>query len=338
MKLCVRPAQARSTSALRRTLRSTAGAIDLASIMVGVIVIGVIAGAIAATVFAVIPWSQDNAAKEQMVSIHTAESAFYVFSADPDRTSEQADRYTFTSSANLETASLLPTSFAYCAIPTADGQNYNAYVKSASGKIWKATNSQREAMVKTGTGITCLGTVEEGVLIPESPTVDIGNGDARAPQPVEEDYGVPIGTAVYAEPFTTYGDYSSLSTIGFSSPSGGYYTQRNSAYDAIVVQGTSGSLNSKTVALHPGTYSATLNSSGNYRASWPNLTMTVNNPNGTSDAGVTWNGRDTSPATHTINFVVTSQGPVSLTWSGSGSGETKTYFHFYDLKIVKTAN
>jgi hypothetical protein len=50
------------------------GAIDLASIMVGVLVIGIIAGVISATVFAVVPWSQDNAAKSNLDSIHTAES------------------------------------------------------------------------------------------------------------------------------------------------------------------------------------------------------------------------------------------------------------------------
>jgi surface protein len=53
---------------------SVAGAIDLASIMVGVIVLGVIAGVIAATVFAVIPWAQDNAAKADLGAIRDAQS------------------------------------------------------------------------------------------------------------------------------------------------------------------------------------------------------------------------------------------------------------------------
>ena len=57
---------------LRTALRSVGGAIDLASIMVGVIVIGVIAGVIAATVFAVIPWTQDRAAKANLDAVRTA--------------------------------------------------------------------------------------------------------------------------------------------------------------------------------------------------------------------------------------------------------------------------
>lgn len=55
--------------------RNEKGAIDLASIMVGVIVVGLIGGVIAATIFAVIPWAQDQAAKQQLDNIVTAENA-----------------------------------------------------------------------------------------------------------------------------------------------------------------------------------------------------------------------------------------------------------------------
>ena len=44
---------------LNNTLRNEAGAIDLASIMVGIIVIGLIGGVVASTIFAVIPWTQE---------------------------------------------------------------------------------------------------------------------------------------------------------------------------------------------------------------------------------------------------------------------------------------
>ena len=59
----------------RDALRSPEGAIDLASIMVGVLVIGIIGGIIAATVFSVIPWSQNEAAKGNLDAVKTAESA-----------------------------------------------------------------------------------------------------------------------------------------------------------------------------------------------------------------------------------------------------------------------
>jgi type II secretory pathway pseudopilin PulG len=60
---------------ITQVLKSSRAAIDLASIMVGVIVIGLIGGVIAATVFSVIPWAQDSAAKQQLDSVVSAESA-----------------------------------------------------------------------------------------------------------------------------------------------------------------------------------------------------------------------------------------------------------------------
>lgn len=59
---------------VRAALCNTSGAIDLASIMVGVLVIGIIGGIISATVFSVIPWSQDEAAKSSLDSVATAQS------------------------------------------------------------------------------------------------------------------------------------------------------------------------------------------------------------------------------------------------------------------------
>ena len=67
---------------MKEAFKNEAGAIDLASIMVGIIVIGLIGGVIAATVFAVIPWAQDNAAKQQLDSISSAQSAYVGLSSD----------------------------------------------------------------------------------------------------------------------------------------------------------------------------------------------------------------------------------------------------------------
>jgi surface protein len=64
----------RFTDFLETVRRSVVGAIDLASIMVGVIVLGVIGGVIAATVFAVIPWAQDNAARGNLSAVRDAQS------------------------------------------------------------------------------------------------------------------------------------------------------------------------------------------------------------------------------------------------------------------------
>ncbi|MET4703339.1 hypothetical protein [Frigoribacterium sp. UYMn621] len=63
---------------LTRILRGSTGAIDLTSIMVGVLVIGIIGGVIGASVTTVIPWAQDSAAKSALLSVKTAESVYFV--------------------------------------------------------------------------------------------------------------------------------------------------------------------------------------------------------------------------------------------------------------------
>jgi hypothetical protein len=57
----------------RRALTSTRAAIDLASIMVGVLVLAIIGGVISATVFFVVPWAQDRAAVATLSEVSTAQ-------------------------------------------------------------------------------------------------------------------------------------------------------------------------------------------------------------------------------------------------------------------------
>lgn len=63
-------------SSLKAAFRNERGAMDLVSIMVGIVVIGVVAGTIAAIVFAVIPWSQDRTAQSELDGVANAQSAY----------------------------------------------------------------------------------------------------------------------------------------------------------------------------------------------------------------------------------------------------------------------
>jgi type II secretory pathway pseudopilin PulG len=129
-----------------KTLHSSKAAIDLASIMVGVIIIGLIGGVIAATVFAVIPWSQDKAAKQQLDSIHTAQNAAYGLSSDAQAAASSGmTPNSFQSSADLAKYNLLSTGTNYCTIPSSDKKNYTGYSLSSSGSIWAATNDSKVA-------------------------------------------------------------------------------------------------------------------------------------------------------------------------------------------------
>lgn len=130
--------------------RDEDGAIDLASIMVGVIVIGLIGGVIAATVFAVIPWSQDNAAKQQLDSIVQAENAYFGLSAaNPSPLPTGYKTNSFGKSAELQAANLLTTGPRYCVTTPDDSKSYTGYSQSGSGAIFTVTdkNTKPEAFV-----------------------------------------------------------------------------------------------------------------------------------------------------------------------------------------------
>jgi surface protein len=130
--------------------RDEDGAIDLASIMVGVIVIGLIGGVIAATVFAVIPWTQDNAAKQQLDSIVQAENAYFGLSAaNPSPLPAGTPANSFGKSAELANAKLLITGPRYCVITPDDKKSYTGYSQSASGAIFTVTdkNSKPEQFI-----------------------------------------------------------------------------------------------------------------------------------------------------------------------------------------------
>lgn len=124
-------------SYINQAHRNERGAIDLASIMVGILVIGMIGGVISATVFAVIPWTQDAAAKSQLDSIVSAESAFRGLSSDAE---QSLPRNSFGSSEELAEAVLMPLGDTYCVVVRNDGAGYQGFSKSATGKLWSVTD------------------------------------------------------------------------------------------------------------------------------------------------------------------------------------------------------
>lgn len=132
--------------------RNEAGAIDLASIMVGVIVIGLLGGMTAATVFAVIPWAQDNGAKQQLDSVVAAQSAYMgLSSAVPPAVPTGHPANSYASTDQLDEAGLLDKGPKYCTTSTGSGKGFVVFSKSDSGKIWTASNNKTSPEVFTGT-------------------------------------------------------------------------------------------------------------------------------------------------------------------------------------------
>ena len=137
------------------------GAIDLASIMVGIIVIGLIGGVIAATVFAVIPWAQDNAAKQQLDSVASAESAYVGLST-------QGSAATFGSATDLSNQKLFDAAAAKVdvkAVGSGSGAHYAAAIKSGSGNVFYISDKKTQPSPNNQTAAVAV-------------TVDLGSDNA----------------------------------------------------------------------------------------------------------------------------------------------------------------
>lgn len=172
---------------LHKLKQSSKGAIDLASIMVGIVVIGLIGGVIAATVFTVIPWAQDNAAKQQLSSIATAQSAYAGFAAS--EISGLSSLYMVTAPAkdikkfgNLdqlnskglfkislkEGSSTVSADGKLCSAFDAVASQFNAAVVSSSGAVFVITSDNMSPSKAPNNSYNCLGKIDStGVLEPE---------------------------------------------------------------------------------------------------------------------------------------------------------------------------
>lgn len=177
---------------LRKPLGNEKAAIDLSSIMVGILVLGLIIGIIASTVFVVVPWTQDNAAKQQLVSLQAAQDAYYGLSSDSTISfPDSAPRNSFNDSAGLEAAGLLSQAPNYCTVPTAGGQDFDAFVKSASGKIFKSSRGNKTPVeVPSGTAIAgkCSSLTPSAPYVDPTPAIttmtykcDVANAGLRLP-------------------------------------------------------------------------------------------------------------------------------------------------------------
>ncbi|MCU1584083.1 MAG: hypothetical protein JWM49_639 [Microbacteriaceae bacterium] len=136
--------------------RDDEGAIDLASIMVGVLVIGIIAGVIAATVFAVIPWSQDNAAKQALGAVSTAESVQYAQSAGNGASvyGDTSGAVNLTTNANASLKPLLQSSAKISIKLTTNATEYIAVSKSDTGTDFYSFSDNPSTVLNAADALT----------------------------------------------------------------------------------------------------------------------------------------------------------------------------------------
>lgn len=160
---------------LKEIFTDEKGAIDVASIMVGIIVIALIGGVIASTVFVVIPWTQDNTAKQQLDAIVQAENAYFgLSSAVPSPLPTGSRTNSFGGTDELKTASLLNSGPTYCVVTTDNNKGFAGYAKSSSGTVWSVTNTNSKPIIHTGplpTDCQFSETPSEEALPGHEPTV-----------------------------------------------------------------------------------------------------------------------------------------------------------------------
>jgi surface protein len=137
---------------VRAHAAGTGGVIDLASIMVGVIIVGILSAGITATVFALVPWAQDNSAKQSLGAVASAESSqmsingsAMAYDNHPDseyRLLEVSDPGISVSTSRL-------------VIETGDdGQSWLAAIRSATGNVFLRSNASPEVFEAESLGYT----------------------------------------------------------------------------------------------------------------------------------------------------------------------------------------
>jgi len=112
----------------RAILKNENGAADLASVITGVIVMGIAGSVVAATLLGAVPWFQNNAAKQQLSNIVIAQNTFAKVDDEGDFTRNIAD--------------LVDTDSAGVVLESNNVDCYAAFKKSGSGKSYYVTNKQ----------------------------------------------------------------------------------------------------------------------------------------------------------------------------------------------------
>lgn len=137
----LKAARERAVARLRDRTVGEHGAFDIASIIVGVVLLGILVGGIITTTQGLVPWAQDKSTKQDLSAIVTAEQVYKAASTDQyGKTSA-----TFGTLTELKTApaSLLPSDVVASSAFAldADAGNYWAVKKGRSGK-WFGVNEE----------------------------------------------------------------------------------------------------------------------------------------------------------------------------------------------------
>lgn len=133
-------------SIVRTVWRGEKGGFDLASIMTGIIVAGILGAVTATTFLAVIPWFQDKTAKDDLRLIQIAEDSHYTDRGSYGEMSAlKANKYLHKTTSTKKV----------CVDKTTVANSYTAYVTSSSGTIFRISSADSSPVKATSIPANC---------------------------------------------------------------------------------------------------------------------------------------------------------------------------------------
>jgi hypothetical protein len=135
----------------RATLFNVRAAVDLASIMVGALVIGAVGGIISAVVFGVIPWSQNSAARDSIAAVPEAQAVSMVRDGSFSNSQQLDDNGWLERSPRLAVAA-----------GAAGNECWVAVAKAETGKVFYSTDASSDVSDLTRT--TNVGCIDKAAL------------------------------------------------------------------------------------------------------------------------------------------------------------------------------
>lgn len=160
----------RSVRAFWKALRSQTGAFDLPSILVGVVVVGILTAGVLAAVFGVIPFAQDNAAKQDLDSVRTAEGV------------AKSRLNGFKDKPGLLSGGLMTDADTLAVGTNTDASCYVGISKSATGTVFYNSDKTTKPEILTPTTDTgCVDAAARDSLVDEvggyGPTTPVGGSN-----------------------------------------------------------------------------------------------------------------------------------------------------------------
>lgn len=141
---------------LSDAFRNEKGAFDLPSIMIGVAVVAILTVGVLAAIFGVIPWAQDNAAKQDVSAIVTAQGVYNAQIAT-GQIGTASDGLRYGSLEDLVNAELLSAELldrdglTVNATGSVEGSTFTVEIESDTGKIFMATDKAPTPVLKNVT-------------------------------------------------------------------------------------------------------------------------------------------------------------------------------------------